>query len=131
MLVYSKNPLESYWKNISKADAIAEMGGQKKIIAKFANIPTDQIVGARLPLLKLDKDSFQALKEAGFLYDNSWATLSDDPYYPHTMDYRSDMTCFGTTCQGDSVPGFWEIPLINWVDLSGGQCNKLLACNVR
>lgn len=104
------------------------MGGQKTIISTFANIPTAEIAGARIPLLEFNNNSFAGLKEAGFKYDNSWPTLSTKPYFPHTLDFKSDMNCFLPLCQAESVPGFFEIPIVDWKDMEGHNCNKLLAC---
>lgn len=120
--------LQSYWRNLSKNDTIKEMGGQRTILSKFANIPLADVLGARIPLFEFNNQTFAGLKEAGFLYDNSWTALSVRPYFPHTLDFKSDMQCFISLCQDQGVPGLWEVPIVDWRGMDNEQCNKLQAC---
>lgn len=43
----------SYWQNLDVATLIEEFGGERQLVAKFANIPIDDIKGMRVPLLQL------------------------------------------------------------------------------
>lgn len=104
------------------------MGGQRTIISKFANIPTSEIRGARMPLFEINENTFTGLKESQFSYDNSWSSKSSKPFFPHTLDFLSDLQCF-RVCQPETVPGLWELPIIDWVDMHGTDCNKLLGCH--
>ena len=44
---------EKYWQNGTQDTWQSEMGGMRDLLAKWANIPKDQIYGSRAPLLKL------------------------------------------------------------------------------
>jgi hypothetical protein len=45
--------LTDYWRDISKEGLTDEFGGEKTLIAHFANIPEDAIKGMRIPFLQL------------------------------------------------------------------------------
>jgi len=51
-LHYSKNPLAETWKKMNLDTWRKEMGGIKRIISNLAEIPIDEIVGARAPGLQ-------------------------------------------------------------------------------
>lgn len=47
------SPYVSYWQNLSVSELVKEFGGEKELIAKFADIPIESITGLRLPLLQM------------------------------------------------------------------------------
>ncbi|GLV42426.1 Chitin deacetylase-like 9 [Carabus blaptoides fortunei] len=127
----SKNFLQTYWDEISVEGTIEEMDGQRTIISTFANIPVKSIVGARIPQLRLNKNTFEALQKAGFEYDSSWPTLKQQPYFPYSLDYASTQQCHSIQCQSKSTPGLWEVPINDWVNQEGTACNSIEACATR
>lgn len=46
-------PYTYYWDNLDEEGYYAEFGGERELIAKFANIPRTDIQGIRVPLLQL------------------------------------------------------------------------------
>lgn len=107
---------------------IEEFGGQKQILAKFANINEDDIQGVRTPQLQLQgNNSIEAYNASNLSYDSSWPTLPARPLYPYTLDYRSEQQCISGSCPEGSFPGFWVLPI---VDLNGAtsECNAIANC---
>lgn len=49
----SHEPYTSYWENIEVPELIQEFGGERELIAHFADIPKEDIKGIRLPLLQM------------------------------------------------------------------------------
>ncbi|KAI6211169.1 hypothetical protein M3Y96_00405400 [Aphelenchoides besseyi] len=93
---------------------LSEIDGQRRVMAKFANVVDSEIVGMRAPQLGLGGDvQFLMAKNAGFIYDN---TINADPdvngapFWPHTLDFAVPYRCENDYCPGVSVPGFWVIP---------------------
>lgn len=128
---FSKNYLQTYWDAASVETIIQEMDGQRTIISTFANIPKRNIVGARIPQLRINKNTFEALQKAGFEYDSSWPTLEQQPYFPYSLDYASTQQCHSVQCQSKSTPGLWEIPINDWVNQENTACNSIEACATR
>ncbi|KAI6239536.1 Polysaccharide deacetylase [Aphelenchoides fujianensis] len=94
---------------------LAEMDGQRQIMAKFANVNEAEIVGMRAPQLGLGGDvQFLMARSSGFLYDN---TISADPgidgapYWPHTLDFAVPYRCENDYCPRVSIPGMWALPM--------------------
>ncbi|KAJ8928574.1 hypothetical protein NQ314_018860 [Rhamnusium bicolor] len=127
----TKNNLQSYWRSASEPLLEQEFGGQRKIIAKFANIPIDDILGVRTPQLQLAGNvSIEAYQGSGLIYDSSWPTLPEKALYPYTLDYLTTQQCnLGSRCPNEAFRGFWILP-IN--DLNGDEkeCNTLASCNI-
>ncbi|KAJ3661997.1 hypothetical protein Zmor_006366 [Zophobas morio] len=123
--------LTDYWKEISLDDLKKEFGGEKTLIAKFANIPEEAIKGMRLPFLQLSGDnSFEVGKEIGLVYDCSWPTQTfrNPGLWPYTLDYKSNQDCSIGPCPEDSIPGFWVVPMIDWTDQGNNVCSMVDAC---
>lgn len=132
MKYFSKNSLAQYWSEASEDTIEQEFGGQRTIISTFANIPIDDIIGARTPQLQIEGDvSIDGYIKAGIQYDNSWTSRSGTRFYPYTLDYLSTQECrTGTTCPEDAHPGFWILPIINIQGKSNVECNSLSICNI-
>lgn len=126
--MYSNNPDQDYWRNASESLLEQEFGSQRKIIAKFANIPIENVIGGLTPQLQLAGDnSIKALINQGFQYDNSWP--SKVALFPYTLDYASTQDCdLGAGCPKDSYPGFWIAPIVDLKSEDGDVCNTISAC---
>ena len=110
-------------------DEIREM---KKFLTRYANIPSEDILGARAPQLNPgNDDQFKVLIEEGFIWDSSVGTKETDlPIWPYTLDYRIPHECKIKSCPTQAYPGFWEIPAnLHYVeDQSGGACSYMDQC---
>jgi len=116
---------ETYWRGLSEAQWSDEMIGQKRLLAKFANIPEAEIVGMRVPnLAHGGDDMFRMMAtsgndDTGILYDSSVSAeyRKSEAIWPYTLDYRINHPCFSDhqVCPSQSFPGVWEIP-INQMD---------------
>lgn len=45
--------MTSYWQSLDVDTLIQEFGGERQLVANFANIPIEDIRGMRVPLLQL------------------------------------------------------------------------------
>ncbi len=93
-----------------------EMTKTNDFIVNNLNIPRSKITGFRTPFLEYNPNTFIALKELGFEYDNSfeggwryWPSENGSTlYWPFTMDSGkpagSEAKDFGT------APGLWQMP---------------------
>jgi hypothetical protein len=126
----TKNSLAQYWSNATEDTLINEFGGQRTIITTFANIPSEDIIGARTPQLQLEGDvSINAYEASGIQYDSSWTSRSNRILFPYTLDYLSTQECrTGTTCPTESHPGFWIAPINNLQGNNSVECNSLTSC---
>lgn len=50
------SPYTDYWKKLTVPELIDEFGGERDLIAEFAQIPKEDIKGLRMPLLQLNGD---------------------------------------------------------------------------
>lgn len=96
------------------------------ILNTLANIPLEELVGVHLSTANSNPIAFEAYQEAGLKYDDSWASGSHFPYFPHTLDYKSDVVKLE-----NPVPGFWELPNIAWIDMDGNECSVSSGCAIR
>lgn len=132
LLSFSRENQQSYWRTANETILEQEFKGQKTILNKFANIPENDIKGARTPQLQLNGDStFQAYAKAGLEYDSSWPTLPMYPMFPYTLEYATTQMCLlGARCPTDSFKNFWVFPII---DLHGykKECNAIATCNIK
>ncbi|KAI4466001.1 chitin deacetylase-like 9 isoform a [Holotrichia oblita] len=127
----SRNSLSSYWQEASLETLVEEFYGQRQILSRFANIPIEDIVGAKIPNLEMVGNTlFEAYAESGIEYDNSWVARSTTKYYPYTLDYLSTQPCEVGTCPDDAFPGTWVVPLVDFVSSTGLECNSLQGCSV-
>jgi hypothetical protein len=126
----TKNSLAEYWSSASEETLNEEFGGQRTIISTFANIPAEDIIGARTPQLQLEGDvSINAYVAAGLQYDSSWTSRSNRVLFPYTLDYLSTQECrTGTTCPSESHPGFWIAPINNLQGNNSIECNSFTTC---
>lgn len=78
-------------------DWFDEMVGQANIIHKFSQVRLADIIGLRVPFLKIGWNrQFLMMKEFGFVYDSSIvAPYSELPLWPYTMDYKIPHRCLG------------------------------------
>ncbi|KAI1730874.1 EB module domain-containing protein [Ditylenchus destructor] len=92
---------------------IAEMDGQRQILASFGNVDEMNIVGMRAPQLGMGADDqFEMMERSGFLYDNTMSVNPGTvPYWPQTLDYRLSWHCENNNCPRNAFPGIWEIPM--------------------
>lgn len=120
----------------------AEIAGARQALSELAMIPEADIVGFRAPFLFYNDDAFQALYDAGFLYDSSiteqvtpyLSTSISDFIFPYTLDYPTPQQCFGGECPQNSYPGLFEVPMwqyyqdgavISVMDYSGDESSLL------
>uniref|UniRef100_A0A336M0N0 CSON009775 protein n=1 Tax=Culicoides sonorensis TaxID=179676 RepID=A0A336M0N0_CULSO len=125
------SPYNSYWRNASVEKLLMEFGDQKEMIAHFANIPSDDINGMRMPLFQLSGDnSYIAMVESGIKYDSSWPTnkYTKPGLWPYTLDFLSTQDCSIGDCPTTSIPGAWVQPILNWEDTAGLPCAMVDAC---
>lgn len=130
--IYRKNNLQAYWRGASEELLEKEFGGQKKILNKLANIPTDDIIGVRTPQLQLAGNySIKAYQAAGLSYDSSWPTLPDKRLYPYTLDYLSTQQCLlGSKCPNEEFKSFWILPINDLNGVDNSECNSVASCNI-
>lgn len=112
----SKNNFQDYWKKLDLAEWKAEMGGQRRIISKLADIPIENIKGARAPNLQTAGNiTIAALVSEKFEYDCSSPSRRgiQTPFFPYTLDYggQRGQDCPVQPCVLDDqvFPGFWEV----------------------
>uniref|UniRef100_A0A914P5V0 Uncharacterized protein n=1 Tax=Panagrolaimus davidi TaxID=227884 RepID=A0A914P5V0_9BILA len=88
-------------------------------MAKFGNVPEEEIVGIRAPQLAPgaraggDKQ-FEMMQRSGFLYDNSISAnpgQANEPFWPQTLDHKLSWPCMEDNCPKSSFPGIWEVPM--------------------
>ncbi|KAK5646170.1 hypothetical protein RI129_004634 [Pyrocoelia pectoralis] len=124
----TKGPVD-YWMTATEELLEQEFGDNVKITSKFANIPSEEILGVRTPHLQLVGDkSFKAFTKVGFTYDNSWTALSQNPAFPFTAEYRTTLPCQIGSCPIESYPHFWVLPIINLKGIYNNECNAILGC---
>ena len=115
---------ETVWRN--------EVIIMRDLLKRFANIPTEDILGARAPQLNPGEDEqFKVLIDEGFIWDSSVSTkVTDFPIYPYTLDYQIPHECKVKSCPKKAYPGFWEIPTnLHYIeDQSGGACSYMDQC---
>ncbi|KAE9412779.1 hypothetical protein Angca_006280, partial [Angiostrongylus cantonensis] len=92
-----------------------EMEGQRRIMARFANVNEEDIIGMRAPQLALGGDAqFEMMIQASFHYDNSMSVdpgTNTEPFWPQTMDHSVPWDCYDAQCPTRSFPGLWEMPM--------------------
>lgn len=112
----NKNNYQDYWKNLDYEGWRAEFGGQKRILAKLAEIPEADIKGARAPNLQTAGNiTIAALVHEKYEYDCSSPSRRgiETPFYPYTLDFggQRDQDCPVLPCvqSTERYPGFWEV----------------------
>lgn len=125
------NYLSQHWRSASVEQLVEEFGGQREMMAHFANIDFDDIKGMRLPLFELSgNNSYEAMAQVGLVYDSSWPSQQyiSPGLWPYTLDYKSIQDCPIGNCPTASVPGIWVNPILNWVDVRNYRCAMIDAC---
>lgn len=99
-------------------------------MSNLAAIPPKAIRGVRSAYLQTKGDSYMKLMKAdGFTYDSSYATDKiDPPIWPYTFEYHTDTGCPIPPCVTESIPGMWEIPLVDWIDTNSTLCETVDSC---
>jgi len=138
----------TYWQTMDVSGWKQEMVGMRQAVSQFANIPTEEFVGLRVPFLQTGAEQqFTMLQNEGFLYDCSMATRAygyidaDRGMWPYTLDYKSTMDCVQSGwdfywCPKCSYPGLWVQPMIDLEDMwivpsigeNGQPCAMLDSC---
>lgn len=121
----------SWWKEANYTQWQQEIVGQRTIINKLGFVSIDDINGFRAPFLQIGgNNEFKVLHDAKFLFESSMPTshFRDPPLWPYTLDYATIQECVVPPCPTDSFPGLWEVPMVDYVDLSGEPCNMVDAC---
>lgn len=102
----------------------AEIGLEKRILARTCAIPEEDLVGFRAPGLRANDSALRAVFEQGLRYDSSFPErlghLSRAPealLWPYTLDQGLAQACPRERAPRGSYPGLFEIPL--WAQLDG------------
>lgn len=84
----------------------------------YGGIPSQKIQGFRAPFLNYTKDTLNIISQQGFLYDSSSSAVTDDAYWPYTLDNGMANDCWTGICAAGEVklPGLWEIPMYSVLD---------------
>ncbi|KAF9983103.1 hypothetical protein BGZ75_005427 [Mortierella antarctica] len=90
----------------------AEIIGNRKAINAFSGIPNAKLNGFRAPNLNYSKGTFDTLAQEKFLYDSSTNAVTENAYWPYTLDFGLSNDCWTGICdQAIAAPGMWEIPM--------------------
>ncbi|KAH9425206.1 hydrolase [Dermatophagoides pteronyssinus] len=117
----ARNNNQEYWKKLDYEGWRQEMGGQRKILSKYSEIPIDRIRGVRAPNLQTAGNvTFTAFVDEKFEYDCSNPSRQGirSPFFPYTFDYgfQRENDCQVQPClkEGENYPGFWDVPMNDW-----------------
>ncbi|XP_014669736.1 PREDICTED: uncharacterized protein LOC106810766 [Priapulus caudatus] len=127
--ITKKLPAEQ-WALDSDAELSAEYSGQRVMFNNLAGVPPTAVKGVRSAYLQTKgADYVKLMQEEGFAYDSSYPTdKMDPPYWPYTFDYQSSAGCPIPPCVTESVPGMWEMPLVDWIDTNDTLCANVDSC---
>jgi peptidoglycan/xylan/chitin deacetylase (PgdA/CDA1 family) len=108
-----------------------EIYGCRKALSDLAQIPFGEIVGFRAPGLDYNHASFQALYEAGLLYDASVGeglgglSPNNSSYiWPYTLDNGLGQIAYKPP-PTNSFPGLFEVPLWKMLNGSGAEVTTM------
>ncbi|XP_027203068.2 chitin deacetylase 7-like [Dermatophagoides pteronyssinus] len=129
---------QEYWKKLDYKGWRQEMGGQRKILSKYADIPIDQIRGVRAPNLQTANNvTLNAFVDENFKYDCSNPSRQGmiSPFFPYTLDYgfQRENDCPVQPClqKGENYTGFWDVPINEWDVVYDVQGEKVhLGCAI-
>ncbi|KAL7324530.1 hypothetical protein PS15p_209711 [Mucor circinelloides] len=95
-----------------------EISSTKSMLNAYGGIPNQKLQGFRAPFLNYTKDTLNILSQQGFLYDSSSSAVTDDAYWPYTLDNGMANDCWTGICAAGQVklPGLWEIPMYSVLD---------------
>jgi hypothetical protein len=121
-------------KRASKEEIYAEIKRVEELLSA-KGIPKEHQLGFRTPFLRYSDLTFQAMTEAGFLYDCSIRAASNnvpgDNFWPYTLDIipgkqeldkngnlppdnNVDVNYWGRTSPVGEYKGLWELPAVNF-----------------
>ncbi|XP_014676062.1 PREDICTED: uncharacterized protein LOC106816029 [Priapulus caudatus] len=131
----SKQLPAAYWEKADANELQAEYANQRIQFSQLASVPPSRIVGMRAAYLQTSGDTtVDFAQNAGFAWDSSYPTpRMSPPLWPYTFDYKT----FDQTADGDCpVPpcptaphrGFWEFPLVDWIDTNDTLCANVDSC---
>jgi hypothetical protein len=138
---------QPYWQNLNAQGWRDEMTSMRDMIAKYALVPKEEVIGMRAPFLQGGgNEQFQMLVEDGYTYDSTMPSLEygytnlANGRWPHSLDYASTMDCTILPCPTCSFPGVWSQPMLNledqWYgsvegnDTIGSPCSMLDGCDI-
>lgn len=98
-------------------DFVKEIPQQRQLLNKFANIPSNEMIGFRAPFLEPGGDvMMRSLAHNGYTHDSTLLVNTPDPIYPFTLEFPRDVPCLIEACPKDnSYPRMWELPIQSWV----------------
>ena len=103
-----------------------EILDMRDILSQWAHVPKSNVVGYRTPFLASSENQLKILRENDFLYDCTMVT--NEMYWPFTLDYKSPICSSPAVCPEESLPGLWVIPNINKVQNSSFSCSMIDSC---
>jgi len=93
----------------------SEMNGMRYILRDQAMVEATEVKGMRAPQLAIGgNNQFEAMREQGFLYDNSMSAnpgQNGSRFWPQTLDYKLAWQCEIGPCPNRPFPGLWEVPI--------------------
>ncbi|KAI9021455.1 hypothetical protein CLU79DRAFT_753375 [Phycomyces nitens] len=103
-----------------------EISSCRTALNTYGGIPNGKIQGFRAPFLNYTKDTLAELKKQNFLYDSSASAVSDDAYWPYTLDHGMANDCWTGICGAGQIqlPGLWEVPM--YAVLDNGSIPQLM-----
>ncbi|KAI9492169.1 hypothetical protein BDB00DRAFT_765932 [Zychaea mexicana] len=94
-----------------------EIQAARAMLNQYAGVPLGKIQGFRAPFLNYTADTLTEISKQGFLYDSSATAVTDDCYWPYTLDNGMANDCWTGVCSaGVKLPGVWEIPMYAVLD---------------
>ncbi|KAI8391802.1 uncharacterized protein BYT42DRAFT_209423 [Radiomyces spectabilis] len=103
-----------------------EISSCKTMLNTYGGIPNGKVRGFRAPFLNYTKDTLGLLHKQGFLYDSSASAVSEDVFWPYTLDNGMANDCWTGICTAGEVklPGLWEVPM--YAVLDNGSIPQLM-----
>ncbi|KAI9483077.1 MAG: hypothetical protein EXX96DRAFT_556744 [Benjaminiella poitrasii] len=95
-----------------------EISSCRSMLNAYGGIPNSKLQGFRAPFLNYTKDTLNILSQQSFLYDSSSSAVTEDTYWPYTLDNGMANDCWTGICAAGEVklPGLWEIPMYSVLD---------------
>ncbi|KAI8975007.1 hypothetical protein BDB01DRAFT_908592 [Pilobolus umbonatus] len=85
----------------------------KAALSAYGGVPSNKIQGFRAPFLNYTKETLKSVSELGFTYDSSTSAVTEDVFWPYTLNHGVANDCWSGICAVGEVtlPGLWEIPM--------------------
>ena len=118
----------TFWSNDENntQEVLDEIVNMQDILARWAHVSKDKVMGYRTPFLASSENQLKILYDNNFLYDCTMVT--NEMYWPFTLDYKSPICNSPAVCPDESYPGLWVIPNINKVQNSSFSCSMIDSC---